>query len=67
MRRLPPVPGEEAVRRRDLIDEFNFFVNPVALGKGVQVFDRLDRFRPLKLARSKTYDSGIVLLRYERG
>src|SRR5437762_1864439 len=48
-----------------LVDEFNFFVNPVAIGQGVPIFDRLDSFRPLKLTRSITYPSGIVLLSYE--
>lgn len=49
-----------------LIDEFYLFVNPVALGQGVAIFDKLDGWQKLKLIKSKTFDSGIVLLHYER-
>lgn len=49
----------------ELIDEYHLFLNPVALGmNGVPIFDRLDRFRQLKLAKTITYNSGIVLLNY---
>ena len=52
--------------RGGLIDEFHFFLNPVALGKnGVSVFDKLDSYRQLKLKKSITFDCGIVLLNYE--
>ena len=45
-----------------LIDEFNFFVNPVAIGKGMQVFATR---KPLKLTASTAYASGIVVNTYE--
>ena len=45
-----------------LIDEMNFFVNPVAIGRGMQVFTAK---RPLGLARSKAYPCGIVVNTYE--
>lgn len=48
-----------------LIDEFHLFVNPVVLGKGVSIFDQLDNFRQMKLKKSITYKSGIILLNYE--
>ncbi len=54
-----------ALIKEELIDEFHFFVNPVAIGKGVPIFDKLDNFRQLKLKKSITYESGIVLLNYE--
>jgi len=44
-----------------LIDELNFFVNPAALGAGMRVFGGL---KPLKLAKSKAYASGIVVNTY---
>ncbi|MBS3912865.1 MAG: dihydrofolate reductase family protein [Bacteroidetes bacterium] len=48
-----------------LIDEFHLFLNPVALGKiGVPIFNKLVNYRQLKLKKSITYDSGIVLLNY---
>lgn len=45
-----------------LIDELNFFVNPVAIGKGMQVFHAR---RPLKLSASAAYASGIVVNTYQ--
>ncbi len=54
-----------ALIREGLIDEFHFFVNPVALGKGVYAFDQLENIRQLKLKKSITYNCGIILLNYE--
>lgn len=49
-----------------LIDEFHFFLNPVALGKnGIPVFDKLNSYKQLDLKNSIQYNSGIVLLHYE--
>ena len=50
----------------DLIDEYNLYVNPVALGKGESIFRSLGGFRRLELSRSKAYSSGIVLNQYVR-
>jgi dihydrofolate reductase len=44
-----------------LIEEMNFFVNPVAIGSGMRVFNGK---RPLMLAASKAYPSGIVVNTY---
>jgi dihydrofolate reductase len=52
--------------RADLIDEYNIFLNPVAIGKGESIFSSLDDFKNLRLKESITYPSGIVLLRYEK-
>jgi dihydrofolate reductase len=54
-----------ALIKEGLIDEFHFFVNPVALGKGVPVFGQVNNFQQLKLKKSITYDSGIVMLNYQ--
>ena len=51
----------------DLVDEFHLFVNPVAIGKGVPIFDEVTDFFQLKLKKSKAYDCGIILNHYERG
>lgn len=48
-----------------LIDEFNLFVNPVALGKGMAIFSDLEDKLRLTLVKSKAFDCGIVLLCYE--
>jgi len=54
-----------ALIKERLIDEFHFFINPVALGKGVPTFDQLENIQQLKLKKSITYDCGIILLHYE--
>ena len=54
-----------ALIKEELIDEFQFYINPVALGKGVHIFDQIDNFRQLKLKRSITLDSGIIMVTYE--
>ena len=48
-----------------LIDEYNLFVNPVALGKGMTIFKDLEDKLNLTLVKSKPFDCGIVLLCYE--
>ena len=55
-----------ALIKEGLIDEFNFFVNPIALGKGVSTFQDLENWQTLQLKKIITYDSGIVLLHYEK-
>ncbi len=51
--------------KEGLIDEFHFYINPVVLGKGIQIFDQIDQFRQLKLKKSIALDSGIILVVYE--
>jgi dihydrofolate reductase len=50
--------------QQELIDEFHLFVNPVALGNGVPIFNKLGNFKKLKLKKSLVYDCGIVMLNY---
>jgi len=52
--------------KEKLIDEFYLFVNPVALGQGVPIFDKLKEWQQLKLIKSKSFDCGIILLHYKR-
>jgi dihydrofolate reductase len=52
--------------KEGLIDEFHLFINPIALGKGVPTFHGLGNWQELKLKNSITYNSGIVILHYER-
>lgn len=54
-----------ALIKEGLIDEFHLFVNPVALGHGIPIFDSLEKHRNLTLKKSIVYDCGIVLLHYE--
>jgi len=50
----------------DLIDEYFFNVNPIVLGKGKPLFKDENEMRRLKLLESKTFDNGVVSLRYGR-
>lgn len=50
-----------ALIQHGLIDELNFFVNPVAIGKGLQVFATKTS---LSLTKSVAYQSGIVVNSY---
>jgi dihydrofolate reductase len=54
-----------ALVKENLIDEFHLFINPVAIGKGDPIFDKIEGFQQLKLKNSITYPSGIILVHYE--
>ncbi|MEX1121199.1 MAG: dihydrofolate reductase family protein [Balneolales bacterium] len=54
-----------ALVKENLIDEFHLFVNPIALGRGVPIFDQLESWQQLQLKKSITCDSGIVILHYD--
>jgi dihydrofolate reductase len=47
-----------------LIDEYQFVVSPVLLGKGRRLLDVSDARQALKLVAAKSYESGVVVLRY---
>ena len=46
-----------------LVDEFQLFINPAALGDGERIFDR-GGFRQLRLVDSKAYACGMMVNRY---
>jgi len=48
-----------------LIDEFLLFINPVAIGNGMTIFNDLNEIQKFNLVKSMAFDSGIVLLHYE--
>ena len=51
--------------KENLIDEYNFFINPTAIGRGMTIFGKLeDKSSSLKLNRSQSYESGIVVNTY---
>jgi len=53
-----------SLAKENLINEYYLFINPVILGNGLSIFNRLDRSRNLKLVASKAFDCGIILLHY---
>lgn len=54
-------------RRQGLIDEYRLYVHPVLVGRGKPLFHPSDALTDLRLAESRTFGNGVVLLRYGRG
>lgn len=50
-----------------LIDEYWIFVNPVLIGQGIPLFQKVTDTIKLKLMESKSFASGVVALHYRRG
>jgi dihydrofolate reductase len=53
-----------AFTRLGLIDEYRIIVNPVILGRGKPLFREIGDRLKLKLVRSTTFGSGVVVLTY---
>jgi dihydrofolate reductase len=50
----------------DLWDGLDLLVHPLVLGQGRPLFDSIPSKAPLRLVASKTYDNGVMNLRYEK-
>lgn len=51
--------------KENLIDEYNFFISPTAIGRGMTIFGKLeDKSLSLKLNGSRSYNCGIVVNTY---
>ena len=50
--------------RHHLIDEYRIYVHPVLIGQGQPLFPPSETALPLKLVETRTFGSGVVLLRY---
>lgn len=50
--------------KHGLIDEFHLFINPVAIGTGMPIFQDLPSMQKLALVESRAFACGIVLLKY---
>ncbi|GIG03857.1 dihydrofolate reductase family protein [Catellatospora coxensis] len=55
-----------AFLEQDLVDEIRLYVHPVVLGRGRPLFQPADHRHDLRLKRTRTFGSGVVLLHYER-
>jgi dihydrofolate reductase len=53
-----------ALMRHGLIDEFHLSVHPLVLGAGTRFFPELAGRIGLRLLETRTFDSGVVYLRY---
>lgn len=52
--------------KNKLIDEFYFFVNPAIIGSGLSIFKEIESTQNLTLIDSKTFNCGIVVLKYKQ-
>jgi dihydrofolate reductase len=50
--------------QHDFIDEYRLLVYPVVLGSGKRLFGEVDK-TTLRLAETRMFGSGVVLLRYQ--
>jgi dihydrofolate reductase len=53
-----------ALIAHDLVDEYQFYVNPVALGDGLSIFQGRDAEAPLALREAEGYACGVAVTRY---
>ena len=55
-----------AFMRHDLIDEYRLYVHPVVIGRGKPLFRPSDARMQFRLAETRAFGNGVVLLRYQR-
>jgi dihydrofolate reductase len=58
--------ASQALLNEGLVDEFWLFVNPIILGQGMPLFNNVTKTTQLKLVESKTFDSGVIALHYQK-
>jgi dihydrofolate reductase len=51
---------------RDLVDEYLLLIHPIVLGNGRRLFAEGSVFAPLRLVRSITASSGVIVATYQR-
>jgi dihydrofolate reductase len=55
-----------AFMQHDLIDEYRIYVHPILIGRGKPLFQASEATVKLRLAETRAFGNGVVLLRYER-
>lgn len=50
----------------NLIDEYQLCIHPVVIGKGLPLFDKINDRTVFKLLKTKTFESGAIILYYKR-
>jgi dihydrofolate reductase len=50
----------------NLIDEYQLCIHPVVIGKGLPLFDKINDRTVFKLLKTKTFESGTIILYYSR-
>jgi len=55
-----------AFMAQDLVDEYRIYVHPIRIGEGNRLFPPSQENVPLRLAETRAFGNGVVLLRYER-
>jgi len=55
-----------AFMAQDLVDEYRIYVHPIRIGEGNRLFPPSKEKVPLRLAETRAFGNGVVLLRYER-
>jgi dihydrofolate reductase len=56
----------QAFMEQDLIDEYRLLVHPLVLSEGKMLFQNIHQRLPLKLKETTVFNSGVVVLDYER-
>lgn len=55
-----------ALTRLGLVDDYRIFISPILLGAGKLLFEGIDSRTNLRLMRTKTFESGLVVLEYQK-
>jgi dihydrofolate reductase len=55
----------QTLMENDLVDEYGLMINPIVLGSGKRLFGDWSRRLPLRLVRSMTTSTGVLVATYE--
>jgi dihydrofolate reductase len=54
----------QTLMENDLVDEYGLMINPIVLGSGKRLFREGSAKRPMRLVRSMTTSTGVVVATY---